>query len=295
MHQKSIGQKIFTLFNYLILTITGLLCILPFLHLLALSFSSSAAVSAGQVAFWPVNFTLKSYEFIFAQGDFIRAFWVSVKRVILGTGINLLVMILTSYPLSKSKEKLAGRNIYMGFFVFTMIFNGGLIPTYLVVTKAGLLNTIWALVLPGALSVNNMIILMNFLRGLPDELEEAAMVDGAGPIRVLLFIVLPLMKPGLATVGLFSMVGHWNDWFSGLIYMQSPIKYPLQTYLQTLLKGFEELIKLAGTDYSRFASLMNVRTGRAAQLFLGMLPIMLVYPFLQKYFTKGLVIGSVKG
>ena len=140
-----------------------------------------------------------------------------------------------------------------------------------------------------------MVILMNFIRGLPEELEEAARMDGAGSMTVLLKIVLPLMKPALATVGLFSIINHWNDWFNGMIYMQNPDNYPLQTYLQTLLKSFEELLKSSGSDYTQLINQMNVQTGRAAQLFLGALPVMIIYPFLQKYFTEGLVMGSVKG
>lgn len=295
MVRRKNGIRIFDLFNYLFLGAAALLCILPFVHLLAVSFSSSAAVSAGKVVFWPIGFTTESYRFALTGGRFARALMISLKRVVLGCSVNLLVMMLTAYPLSRPKEKLAGRNVYMGYFVVTMIVGGGLIPTYLVVTKAGLLNSIWALILPGALSVNNMIILMNFIRGLPEELEEAAMIDGAGQMSVLFRIVLPLMKPALATVGLFCIIGHWNDWFAGMIYMQRTELYPLQTYLQSLLKSFDELLKASGEDYSRLITMMNARTGRAAQLFLGALPVMLIYPFLQKYFTTGLVIGSVKG
>lgn len=287
--------KLFDIFNYLILSAAALLCILPFIHLIAISFSGSTAVSAGKVGLWPVDFTLQSYKFAIEGGKFGKALLISAVRVILGCSVNLLLMVLTAYPLSKPKEKLMGRNFYMGYFIITMIVGGGLIPTYLVVTKAGLLNSIWALIIPGALPVYNMIILMNFIRGLPEELEEAALIDGASWLTVLLKIVLPLMKPALATVGLFCIISHWNDWFGGMIYMQSPERYPLQTYLQGLLRSFEELMKNAGDDYMQLASLMNARTGRAAQLFLGALPVMLVYPFLQKYFTKGMVIGSVKG
>ena len=159
----------------------------------------------------------------------------------------------------------------------------------------GLKNSIWSLILPGALPVYNMIILMNFMRNMPEEIEEAAMIDGAGTIRILVQIILPLLKPALATVGLFCMVSHWNDWFGGMIYMSKPEDYPLQTYLQTLLQSFEQIMQKSSNDYAAVLAMMNVRTGRAAQMFLGALPIMLVYPFLQKYFTQGLVLGSVKG
>lgn len=292
---SSVSRKVFMIVNYVILGLLSLTCLLPFIHLLAVSFSSSAAVASGEVSFWPVDFTLYSYEFALKGGKFFTALLVSLKRVILGVAVNLVLMILTAYPLSKTKEKLMGRNIYMVFFVITMLINGGLIPTYLVVVKMGLKNSIWSLILPGALPVYNMVILMNFMRGLPEEIEEAAMIDGAGPFRILIQVLLPVLKPALATVGLFSIVGHWNDWFSGMIYMNKPVDYPLQTYLQTLLTSFEQLMQKSGTDYTQLLSMMNARTGRAAQLFLGAIPIMLIYPFLQKYFTKGLVIGSVKG
>ena len=295
MKYESRSRKVFNVFNILFLTLISLSCVLPFVHLLAISFSGSAAVSAGRVGFWPVDFTTYSYEFAFKGGKFFQAFWVSCKRVLLGVTINVVLMIMTAYPLSKPKEKLAGRNIYMGFFVLTMLIGGGLIPTYLVVVKAGLKNSIWSLILPGALPVSNMIILMNFIRGLPEELEEAAMIDGAGTVKILVRIILPLLKPALATVGLFSIVGHWNDWFAGMIYMSRAENYPLQTYLQSLMVSFEQMMQKSGTDYTVLLSMMNARTGRAAQLFLAALPVMMIYPFLQKYFTKGLVLGSVKG
>jgi putative aldouronate transport system permease protein len=183
----------------------------------------------------------------------------------------------------------------MIFFVITMIISGGLIPTYLVVVRMGLLNSLWALVLPGALPVGTMVILMNFIRQMPPDIDEAAMIDGAGVFRRLVSIILPLLKPALATVGLFCTVGHWNDWFAGVIYMQNPRRYPLQSYLQTLLLSMEDILRLADNDLVLILSLINSSTSRAAQLFLGALPIMLIYPFLQKYFVKGLVIGSVKG
>lgn len=292
---KSRGRTIFMFFNYCLLIVVSFICILPFINMLAISFSGSGAVSSGQVKFLPIDFTLSSYEFALKGGKFLTALLVSMKRVILGSSINIFLCIITAYPLSKNKDRLAGRNLYMFFFVTTMLVSGGLIPTYLVVVKAGLINSIWALILPGALPVFNMVILMNFIRGLPEELEEAAMIDGANYMIVLTKILLPVLKPAIATIGLFSIVGHWNDWFGGIIYMNDTAKYPLQSYLQTLLQSFETLMQKSGTDYTLLLSMMNARTGRAAQLFLGAIPIMMVYPFLQKYFTKGLVMGSVKG
>ena len=289
------AQKIFQVFNHLIFMMVCLTCILPFLNLLAVSFSDSAAVRAGWVKFFPINFTTASYEFAFRGGRFLPSLWVSVQRVALGVFTNLFLMILAAYPLSHPKEKLMGRNIYMIFFITTMVLNGGIIPTYLLVSQIGLLNSIWALVLPSGLPVFSMIILMNFIRSLPPEIEESANIDGANPIKFLLFIMLPLLTPSLATVGLFSIVYHWNDWFGGMIYIQNYLKYPLQTYLQMLLRKFEDLIRMNQTNYADLIAQMNVRNGRAAQLFLGSIPIALIYPFLQKYFTTGLVMGSVKG
>ena len=222
---------------------------------------------------------------------------ISFERVFLGVGINLILMILTAYPLSKTRKQVTGRSVYMVYFVITMLVSGGMIPTYLVVTGLGLKDTIWALVLPGAVPVYNMIILMNFMRGIPEEIEEAAAIDGASPFQILVKVLLPVLKPALATVGLFCIVTHWNDWFSGMIYMNNPNNYPLQTYLQTLLQSFEQLLRSSqgAQDIQALLVQMDARTGRAAQLFLGAIPVMIIYPFLQKYFTKGLVLGSVKG
>ena len=296
MQYKTRANRIFHFVNIFILAVVSLLCVLPFINLLAISFSDSAAVAAGAVGFTPVDFTLSAYEYALKGGKFIRALFISFERVFLGVGLNLILMVLTAYPLSKTRKKVAGRNIYMVYFVITMLVSGGMIPTYLVVTGLGLKDTIWALILPGALPVYNMVILMNFMRGIPEEIEEAAAIDGASPFQILTRVLLPILKPALATVGLFCIVTHWNDWFSGMIYMNNPDNYPLQTYLQSLLQNFEQLLwTQSSQDIQALRAQMDARTGRAAQLFLGAIPVMVIYPFLQKYFTKGLVLGSVKG
>ena len=295
MHFRTTGEKVFNVFNYIFVVLVTLLCALPIIHILAISFSSSHYVSANHVTFWPLGFTLESYAFAFRSGKFMQAFWVSVERVILGVGINMFLMILTAYPLAKTTQEFSARNYYMAFFAITMIFGGGLIPFYILVYNLGMLNTIWSLVVPGGLPVFSMLILMNFIRGLPKELEEAAMLDGAGYFTILIQIMLPVLKPALATIALFSFVNHWNEWLLGMLFMNNPANYPLQTYLQTLLSNFRELMRQLGPDFMQLVARMNERSGRAAQLFLGMLPILMIYPFLQKYFTRGLVIGSVKG
>ena len=289
MQYKTRANRIFHFVNIFILAVVSLLCVLPFINLLAISFSDSAAVAAGAVGFTPVDFTLSAYEYALKGGKFIRALFISFERVFLGVGLNLILMVLTAYPLSKTRKKVAGRNIYMVYFVITMLVSGGMIPTYLVVTGLGLKDTIWALILPGALPVYNMVILMNFMRGIPEEIEEAAAIDGASPFQILTRVLLPILKPALATVGLFCIVTHWNDWFSGMIYMNNPDNYPLQTYLQSLLQNFEQLLRTQSSqDIQALLAQMDARTGRAAQLFLGAIPVMVIYPFLQKYFTKDL-------
>lgn len=291
---KTIGSRILRVLNAVVLIILALLCLLPVLHVLALSLSSSSAVTAGRVTFWPVDFTLNSYQFAVMDSQFLRSFGISAARVLLGVSINMVLIVMTAYPLSKTPDKLHGRNIYMGYFFLTMLIGGGMIPTYLVVAQTGLINTIWALIVPGALPVYNMIIMMNFMRGIPKELEESALLDGANPIQVLLLVLMPVLKPALATITLFCIMGHWNDWFAGLLYMNRTTNYPLQTYLQTMLVDYETLLRQSASSYIEIVSKMNARTGRAAQIFLAALPMLMIYPFLQKYFTKGLTLGSVK-
>lgn len=295
MKKTSVSRKIFVVFNYTFLSVVGLCCLLPFVHMLAVSFSSTAAVAAGRVAFLPVDFTTAAYEFAFRGGKFAHAMLNSVKVVVVGTLVNVVMMLLTAYPMSKENNELLGRNIYAAYFIITMLVSGGMIPTYLVVSQLHLKDTIWALVLPGALPVYNMVILMNFIRGLPKELMEAARIDGAKEIRILYTILLPLLKPALATVALFCMVGHWNNWFGPIIYMNRQENYTLAAYLRKMSIDFDALLRNAGGNYEILVRQLNAQTGRAAQLFLGCVPIILVYPFLQKYFTTGLTIGSVKG
>ncbi len=295
MRFETRGVKIFRIFNYFFITIVSLTCFLPLLNTLAVSFSSPGVVATGKVYFWPKEFTTMAYEFAMQNGKFLRALQVSVLRCVLGVAINLTMMVMTAYPLSKAKKRFSARNFYMTFYVITMLFGGGLIPYYILVTRLGLINSIWSLVLPLSVPVYNMVILMNFMRGLPQELEEAAMIDGAGQFRILFSIILPVLKPALATVGLFSFVYHWNDWFTGALFMNDPRNYPLQTYLQTLLTNFNDMLRQSGSNYYELLARMNEQTGRAAQLFLALIPTLIIYPFLQKYFTTGLVMGSVKG
>jgi putative aldouronate transport system permease protein len=294
----SLGRKVFLAAALLYLTLISLLCVLPFVNLLAISFSSKNAVAMGQVTFLPVGFTLSSYKFITYNSAFLKALLVSIQRVILGVGINLLLIVLTAYPLSKEKNEFRTRSIYSWFFVLTILFNGGLIPSYLVVRYTGIRDTIWALVLPGSLPVFSMLVVMNYMRNLPKELSEAAYIDGASHLQTLLRIILPVSTPTIATVALFAFVGHWNSWFDGLIYMAKVDHYPLQTYLQTVVikpEVFFTNTRNVSQSLLTLLAVVDAHTSAAAQLFLGTIPILCVYPFLQKYFASGLVMGSVKG
>lgn len=294
--KPTVSRRVFVTCNTLFLTVVTLLCIAPLVHLLAVSFSKNVYALAGEVGFWPKGFTLQAYGFLIVKSQFTDALIVSLQRVALGTAINMALVILTAYPLSKETSAFRMRTAYVWFFAVTMFFGGGLVPTYMVIKMTGLINKIWALVVPGALNVWNCVMLLNFFRGVPKELEEAARIDGASHLTTLINVYLPLSMPALATILLFTVVGHWNSWFDGFIYLNSPKQYPLQTYLSTLVmqasmvnKKFitkEDLVKLQD---------VSEKTLKVAQIFLGALPIMLVYPFLQKYFIKGIVVGSVKG
>jgi putative aldouronate transport system permease protein len=293
MIRKSVGYRAFLVINYSLLFILAALCIFPVLHVLALSMSSSTAASSGKVILFPVGFTIKSYRFVMENNQFMRAFFVSIVRVGLGVPINMLMTFLSAYPLSRTRSQFRAKAVFTWFFLVTILFGGGLIPWYMVIKETGLLNTIWALVIPGAVPVFNVILLINYFRSIPSELEEAAYMDGAGHWLILWKIFLPLSIPTLATITLFSMLGHWNSWFDGLILMNSPEKYPLQSYMQTIVIN-RDPNTLTERDLD-LLKIVNEKTTKSAQLFIAMIPIICVYPFLQKYFTTGLIVGGVKG
>jgi putative aldouronate transport system permease protein len=278
---------------HLILIIAALSCLLPLINILAVSFSSPGPAMAGQVGLWPKQVTTDAYKYIATRVEFWRAMGVTLRRVGLGLVINSVLTVLCAYPLSKNARRFPQRKRYVAYFLWAMLFSGGLIPTYMTVYRTGLMGTVWALVLPGAVPLFNVIVLMNFFRDIPDEIEEAAFIDGASHWTVLFRIYLPLSTASLATVTLFAVVGHWNSWFDGLIYNNRPEGYPLQSYMQTILVAMD-FSKLNFDQVLRLAQISD-RTIKASQVFLGCLPVLLVYPLLQRCFTKGLVLGSVKG
>lgn len=291
---KDPGDIAITAVSYFFVTLMALLCVLPVLHTVAVSFSQKAAAEANLVVFWPVNATFSSYREILNDQQFFTSFGISVLRVLLGGSINLVLTVLMAFPLSKSRQAFPQRNLYMWVLVFCMLFSGGLIPSYLLIHSLKLVNTLWALVLPGAVPIFNVIILMNYFRGLPAEIEEAARIDGASPWVIMIKIFVPLAVPSIATVTLFSVVGHWNAFFDGMIYINSANKLPLQTYIQQLVV---QVINVNNMTPDQIAKLSQVssKTFNAAKVFVTMVPVLCVYPFLQKYFVTGLVMGSVKG
>ncbi len=295
VENRSFHSRVRVTVIYGIVLLLGLSCLLPLLNIVAISFSGSAAVSANRVGVIPVDFTLTAYNKILSDGQFWRSFVISVIRVILALVLNLAVTVPMAYAMTKSKKEFRARNIYMNLLIFAMLFNGGMIPTYILVRNLGLLNSIWSLVLPGALPIFNVIMLMNFFLGIPKSLEEAALIDGASPFQVLIKIMVPCARPSIATVSLFSIVGSWNDFFSGLIYMQKVENYPIMTYIQSLNVDIQELLK-SGASSSALENVTELsnRNLNAAKIVVAVIPLLLIYPILQKYLITGMVMGSVK-
>ncbi|QOV18779.1 carbohydrate ABC transporter permease [Blautia liquoris] len=283
--------SVFRIINTLFLSLLMVMCLFPIVHILAISLSNQAAVSANKVLFWPVGFTFASYKVVAKRAAFWRSFGISIERVIIGVLVNTILTLLMAYPLSKTEEQFKARKYYVWILIFAMIFDGGLVPNYLLVKKMGLFDTMMALILPMSVPIYNVILAMNFMKQLPYTIEEAAMMDGASYFQRFLRIILPLSKPMIATITLFSFLTHWNSWFDGKIYMNNSANYPLQTYLQALITK----TTLTNAADAIEQALSNAKTLQAAQLFLTLLPILVIYPFLQKYFTKGLTVGAVKG
>jgi len=293
MHYRSVSYTIFSWVNGAVLCGLSILCILPLIHILAVSFSSDSAASANLVKLLPVGFTTEAWNETLGNPNFTRSFFNGVTRTLLGTAVGIAVCLLAAYALAKEDPEFKGRRTYMYIFVFTMLFNGGLIPTYILIRSLDLMNTVWALVLPGAVNVWNTILLLNFFRSsVPKALEEASYIDGANHFQTFAYIYLPVSLPAIATITLFTMVGQWNSWFDGLIYLTSADKYPLSTFLQTIIVQ-KNMAVLNVSDPDELKQLSE-RTVRSAQIFIGALPVILVYPFLQRYFIKGIVVGSVK-
>ncbi|MGG1637548.1 carbohydrate ABC transporter permease [Paenibacillus sp. MCAF9] len=290
--EKTFGSKAFDVLLVVLLGGIALLCVLPLWYTLVISLSENAAASAGQVGLWPVGFNFGAYQEIMGDSKFFNSFWISIQRVALGASLNFVIILLLGYPLSKNAKDLPLRNVFMWILVFTMLFNGGLIPWYQTIKSLGLINNIWALVLGQSVPVFNVILVINYFRNLPKEIEEAALVDGAGPWQMLIKIFTPLAVPVLATVTLFSIVYHWNEFFNGLVLMSNADHYPLQTYIQQLVVIIDAQTMTA-EQIQKMSELSN-QTLNAAKIFIAMIPVLIIYPFLQRFFISGITLGSVK-
>lgn len=282
--------KVSTLIIYFVAFLLALVCIFPFLHILAISFSNKSIAAAGEITFFPKEFTVSAYKYILNQAALWKSFGLTFGRVILGTTLTTLCTLVTAYPISMSTRRFRQRTAYVWFFFITTLISGGLIPGYILIQSLGLMDSIWALVLPSTVNVFNIIIMSNFYRQLPLALREAAELDGAGHLRILFQIYVPLSLPAIATIVLFTVCYHWNSWFDGSIYMEST-NYPLATYLQSVIVASNNVS--SGVSYEEMMAVSN-KTVRAAQIIVSSIPILCIYPFLQRYFVTGLTVGSVK-
>ncbi|OMF38344.1 ABC transporter permease [Paenibacillus sp. FSL H8-0548] len=289
---KSVPGTLFDVTNYILLSVCALTAILPFIFVISGSFATDAELTKRTVFLIPETFSLAAYKFIFSTDTIIKAIGVSMFVTVFGTIVNLFFTVTMAYPLAR--RALKGRNTVLNLVIFSMLFGGGMIPTYLVIRELHLLDNYGALILPGAISAFNLIIVKNFFQEIPAEIEESAKIDGCNDMGILWKIVLPLSMPVLATFTLFYAVGHWNDFFSALLYINTPEKWPLQVLLRQIVL----LSQAAAGDLSAMdATYVQPpdQSIKMAVIVVGTIPILLVYPFLQKHFAKGVMLGSVKG
>ncbi|SFE21822.1 putative aldouronate transport system permease protein [Paenibacillus algorifonticola] len=291
-HYNTVSSRVFDTANYIVLSVCALAAVLPFIFVISGSFATDAELTQRTVFLIPKTFSLAAYEFIFSTNTIMKSIGVSLFIATFGTLVNLFFTVTMAYPLAR--RNLMGRNVVLNLVIFSMLFSGGMIPTYLVIREMGMIDSYWALIIPGAISAFNLIIIKNFFQELPPGLEEAARIDGCTELGLLWRIVLPLSKPVLATFTLFYAVGHWNDFFAALLYINDPQKWPLQVLLRQIVL----LSQAAAGDVNAMdPSFVKPpdQSIKMAVIVVGTVPILLVYPFLQKHFAKGVLIGSIKG
>jgi putative aldouronate transport system permease protein len=277
---------------YSVLLGLGLITLVPILHVLSVSLSSSRMVLGSSLMLWPKELTFESYVFIFRNDVLLRSFGITVFITVVGTALNLLFTTTAAYVLSR--RELPGGSLILMMIVTTMLFSAGIIPGYMLVRNLGLINSVWAMILPGLVGGFNLILMRNFFWSVPDGLVESAKMDGAGELRTLFQIMIPLSLPAIATIGLFYAVGHWNEFFRGIFYITDSKKWPLQVLLRGIIAQ-ADLNEIGASNQQRYDGNLNVLTIQSATIIAATLPIVLVYPFLQKYFVKGIMLGSVKG
>lgn len=290
--KKSKSRKIFEVFNVTLMIVLAAMTLYPIINQLAVSLSSNTGILTGDITIFPKDFSLGTYKGLLGEAKF----WINYKNTIIytvvGTAISLFMTTICAYALSK--KRLVGRTVLLRLIVFTMFFGGGLIPYYNLIKNLNMLDTIWALVLPGAIAPYNILLMKTYFEGLPDELEEAASIDGLSQFGYFWRMALPLSKPILATMTLFMSVSYWNDWFSALIYMNDGSKYPVTLYLRNIMMGATMASQTGQTIDA--STVQSIPEGvQAASMILVIIPILCVYPFVQKHFVKGVMIGSIKG
>ncbi|MDO3681101.1 carbohydrate ABC transporter permease [Paenibacillus ehimensis] len=292
--KQSVSDRIFIVTVYAVLGLTALLVLYPLFFVLIASVSSPQLVLSGDIWLWPRDITWRGYEKLFANEEIMRGYGNTILYTAAGTAVNVAMTVAGAFPLSR--RDFIGRQWIAGMMVFTMFFSGGLIPTYLLIKQLGLLNTFWVMIVPGAVSVWNIILMRTFFQnGLPFELQEAAAIDGCTNLRILWRIVLPLSAPILAVMVLFYSVGHWNAYFQALIYLSDRDKYPLQLILREILVQGETKDMVDVSEGSLSGSVLDVESIKYAAVIVANLPVLLLYPFLQKYFVKGVMVGAIKG
>ncbi|TXK76617.1 carbohydrate ABC transporter permease [Paenibacillus sp. N3.4] len=294
MVKQSFGDKIFVFIVHALLVLVLITVLYPLVFVLVASISDPGKVVNGEIWLWPEGITFHGYEKVFQNKDILTGYANTILYTLLGTCVNLIMTICAAYPLSR--KELYGRSFVTALFVFTMFFSGGLIPTYLLVKKLGMVNTMWALIIPNAVAVWNIIIMRTFFQqSIPGEIQESAQIDGCNNLQILLRIVLPLALPILAVMTLFYSVAHWNSYFNALIYLTGREKYPLQLVLREILIQSNMKDMVASGEESLAKSVMEAESIKYAVVIIANLPVLMMYPFLQRYFTKGLTIGAVKG
>lgn len=275
---------------YLGLSLFALIAILPFLHTIARSFSAEAPIARGEVYLWPVSVTLDAYQRLIVGGAFWRGYWNSFVITTLGTAVQMLMTVLAAYPLSRAS--LPGRSWLTLLIIFQMIFPPGLIPFYLTVRQVGLMDSYWAVIIPYAINTFNLIVLVNYFRGLPAEMEEAAIIDGANDLQVLWHVMLPLSTPVIMTLALFYAVENWNLFLPAIFFINDGSKQPVQVILRDMIWSLQLMTQTASAD--QMERLAGLEALKAASVFIAAIPMLIAYPFVQRFFIKGIMLGAVK-
>lgn len=286
------GEKIFSVFNYVFITLLSLLMIYPFWYLFMASISDATLAATGGLFLKPAGFSTGAYQTILNNASFLTSFRTTVIVTATGTLLGTFFTATTAYAISK--RRMQGAVVISFLILLTMLFNGGMVPNYILIKNLGMMNTLWALILPGTISAFNVFVMRSFFRGIPEALEEAATIDGANDLKIFFQVVLPLSKPVLATISLFIAVMYWNDFFSTVLYITDKSKWQLQAMLRDMISNTTQMMQGSGATIG-YQQNVSGFTVRMASIIVATIPILIVYPFLQKHFTKGAMIGSIKG